>query len=62
MNVLQTQFLDISVKVRQREREEAAGKKAQRDTDEVEVSDSITHNVQFDVNCQMISWKCYLLK
>ena len=44
------------------EREEAAGKKAKRGTDEVEVCGSITHNVQFNVNCQMISWKGYLIK
>ena len=35
--------------------EEEAGKKAQGGRDEVEVCDSITHNVQFDANCQMIS-------
>ena len=47
MNVLQTQFLDISVKERQIKRgEEEAGKKAQGGRDEVEVCDSITHNVQ----------------
>ena len=51
MNVLQTQFLDFSVK----ENAQEPGKKAHGGRDEVEVCDSITHNVQFDVNCQMIS-------
>ena len=51
MNVLQTQFLDISVK----ENAQEAGKKAQGGRDEVEVYDSVTHNVEFDANCQMIS-------
>ena len=36
-------------------------KKAKRGTDEVEVCDSVTQNVQFDVNCPMISWKWYLI-
>ena len=37
-------------------------KEVKRDTDEVEVCDSINHNVQLDVNCQMISRKYYLIK
>ena len=39
------------------EREEVAGKKVKRGTDEIEVCDSVTHNVQFNVNCQMMNEK-----
>ena len=34
----------------------------ERDGVESEVCDSITHKVQFNVNCQMISWEDYLIK
>ena len=37
------------------EGEEEAGKKLQGARDEVEVCDSVTHNMQFDVNCRIIS-------
>ena len=57
MNVLQTQF-DISVKVdgaktgeRGDKREEERGRRG----DESKVCDSVTHNVQFNAKCQMIS-------
>ena len=52
-------FQDILVKLYG---EEVAGKKVKRGRDEVEVCDSVTRNVQFNVNCQMISWKGYLIK
>ena len=55
MNVLQMQFLDISVKERQTEKRGVSGKKAKRGRDEVEVCDSVTHNELLNVNCQMIS-------
>ena len=54
MNILQMQFLDISVKVVERsrlERGEAAGEKVEGAGDQVEVCDSVTHNVQLSVNC-----------
>ena len=51
MNVLQMQFLDVSVKVEK----ETSGKEEERDGVEGEVCDSITHNMQLNVNCQMIS-------
>ena len=34
----------------------------ERDGVESEVCDSVTHKVQFNVNCQMISYKDYLIK
>ena len=56
MNVLQRQFLDISVKVvEQIGAGEAAGVKAEGVGDQVAVCDSITHNMQLNVNCWMIS-------
>ena len=56
MNVLQMQFLGISeIKKGRLEREEASWKKAKRGRNEFEVCDSETHNVQFNMNCQMIS-------
>ena len=58
MNVLQTQFVDISVKVdgaktgeRGERREEERGRRG----DESKVCDSVTHNVQFNAKSQMIS-------
>ena len=53
MNVLQTQFLDISVKESQIGKRGEGKEMAKRGRDEV--CDSVAHNVQFDVNCQMIS-------
>ena len=50
-------FLTFQWKKHPGGREEGTGGR-----DEVEVCDSITHNVQFDANCQMISWKGYLIK
>ena len=50
MNVLQMQFLDISVKVGKNKFEEE-----ERDGVDGKVCDSVTHNVQLNVNCQMIS-------
>ena len=35
--------------------EEASGEKEERDGVEGEVCDSVTHNVQLNVNCQMVS-------
>ena len=54
MNILQRQFLDISVKVVEQEQigeSEAAGEKAEGAGDQVEECDSVTHNVQLSVNC-----------
>ena len=48
-------FLTFQWKKGRLEGEEEAGKKAQGGRGEVEVCDSITHNMQFDANCQMIS-------
>ena len=48
-------FLTFQWKKGRLEGEEEAGKKVQGGRDEVEVCDSITQNVQFDVICQMIS-------
>ena len=58
MNILQMQFLDISVKVVEQEQigeRWGAGEKAEGAGDQVEVCDSVTHNVQLSVNCWMIS-------
>ena len=56
MNILQMQFLDVSVKVgRTSVGEEASGEKEERGGVEGEVCDSVTPNVQLNVNCQMIS-------
>ena len=56
MNVLHMQFLDISVKVgRTSVGEEVSDEVKKRDGVESEVCDSVTHKVQFNVNCQMIS-------
>ena len=48
-------FLTFQWKKGRLEGEEEVGKKAQGGRDDVEVCDSITYNVQFDMYCQMIS-------
>ena len=57
MNVLQMQFLDVSVQVVEKSRcERGAGDEVEEgDGFESEVCDSIPYKVQFSVNCQMIS-------
>ena len=54
MNVLQMQFLDVSVQVAGAS-EEAGDEVEEGDGFESEVCYSVTHKVQFNVNCQMIS-------
>ena len=54
MNVLQMQFLDILVKGKQ-----TTGKRGGGDEDAV--CDSVIHEVQFNVNCQVISQEGYLI-
>ena len=68
MNVLQMQFLDLSVRIyrcnflilqceqgRAGESKEAGDEAEEGDGFEGEVCYSITHKVQFNVNCQIIS-------
>ena len=50
------QFLDVSVQVGKSRCSEEAGDEAEEgDGVESEVCYSVTHKVQFNVNCQMIS-------
>ena len=53
MNVLQMQFLDVSVQVVEKS-EEAGDEVEEGDGFESEVCYSVPHKVQFNVNCQMI--------
>ena len=56
MNVLHMQFLDILVKGKQMKEKRCTGSKKKAGSGEEDaVCDSIIHEVQFYVNCQMIS-------
>ena len=57
MNVLQMQFLDVSVQVVEKSRceHEAGDEVEEGDGFESEVCYSIPHKVPFNVNCQIIS-------
>ena len=56
MNVLHTQFLDILEKEsRWQKREEGSSEKKAGGGREDVVCDSVIHEVQFNVNCQIIS-------
>ena len=54
MNVLQTQFVEISVKI-ELVRVEVGGKKKEGGAIEGEVCYSVTHNEQFNAKYHMIS-------
>ena len=56
MNVLLKQFLDLSVRIGRADESKEVGDEAEEgDRFEGEVCYSITHKVQFNVNCQIIS-------